>query len=57
MMELSQLQHSYYQQLLKAGVAEDRAFQAARSLSREQLQIISEIWSDWSKVADIQGAA
>lgn len=56
-MELSQLQHSYYQQLLKAGVTQERAFQAARSLNQEQLKIISEIWSDWSIVADNLSAA
>lgn len=56
-MELSQLQRSYYQQLLKAGVASERAFQAARSLSQEQLLIISEIWSDWSRVTEQSRAA
>ncbi len=56
-MELSQLQRSYYQQLIKAGVSSDRAFNAARSLTQEQLEIISEIWSDWSSVASKTQAA
>ncbi len=56
-MELSQLQRSYYQQLLKAGVTSERAFKAARSLTKEQLLIISEIWSDWSKITESSSAA
>lgn len=49
-MELTQLQHSYYEQLLKAGVNTERAFQAASSLSTEQLDLIRDIWSDWSSI-------
>ena len=47
-MELNQLPRSYYAQLLKAGVAPDKARLAASSLSKEQLNLIREIWSDWS---------
>ncbi|MEM8777834.1 MAG: hypothetical protein AAGF26_02970 [Cyanobacteria bacterium P01_G01_bin.49] len=49
-MELTQLQHSYYAQLLKAGVTADKAFQAASSLSDEQLNMIRDIWSEWSSI-------
>ncbi len=49
-MTCEQLQQSYQQQLVKAGVSQHKAEQAARTLSRQELQIISEIWQDWGKV-------
>ena len=51
-MELDQLQESYYAQLLKAGVNSDKARLAASSLSKEQLNLIREIWSDWSSFSE-----
>lgn len=47
-MELTQLQQSYYQQLLKVGITGKRALMAAKSLDELQLLLIREIWSDWS---------
>jgi LDH2 family malate/lactate/ureidoglycolate dehydrogenase len=49
-MTCEQLQQSYQQHLVKAGVSEQKAEQAARTLNLQQLQIISEIWQDWGKV-------
>ncbi len=49
-MTCEQLQQSYQQQLVKAGVSQEKAEQAARTLSRQELQIIGEIWQDWGKV-------
>jgi len=47
-MKTEKLEHSYKDQLVKAGVPPHRAEQAAKSLTSEQLQLISEIWSEWA---------
>lgn len=49
-MTCDQLQKSYQQQLVKAGVSQQKAEQAAKTLSVQELQIIGEIWQDWGKV-------
>ncbi|MDJ0598806.1 MAG: hypothetical protein QNJ37_08215 [Crocosphaera sp.] len=49
-MTCEQLQKSYQQQLVKAGVSQKKAEQAAKTLSVQELQIIGEIWQDWGKV-------
>ncbi|MDJ0845703.1 hypothetical protein [Crocosphaera sp.] len=49
-MTCDQLQQSYQQQLVKAGVSQQKAEQAAKTLSVQELQIIGEIWQDWGKV-------
>ncbi|MDJ0582734.1 MAG: hypothetical protein AB4060_14900 [Crocosphaera sp.] len=49
-MTCEQLQKSYQQQLVKAGVCQKKAEQAAKTLTVQQLQIIGEIWQDWGKV-------
>jgi hypothetical protein len=49
-MTCEQLQQSYQQQLVKVGVSEEKAEQAARALSLKELQIISEIWEDWGNI-------
>lgn len=49
-MTCEKLQQSYQQQLVKAGVSQQKAEQAAKTLSVQELQIIGEIWQDWGKV-------
>jgi len=47
-MKTQKLENSYKDQLVKAGVAPHRAEQAAKNLTKEQLQLISEIWPEWA---------
>ena len=47
-MEMQELQQSYRYQLVKAGVDFHRAEQAAKLLTQKDLQLISEIWLEWS---------
>jgi hypothetical protein len=47
-MKTEKLEQSYKEQLVKAGVATYRAEQAAKTVTREQLQLISEIWPEWA---------
>lgn len=47
-MKTEKLEQSYQEQLVKAGVDLHRASQAAKSLSRDELQLIGEIWPDWA---------
>ena len=47
-MKTETLKHFYKDQLVKAGVAPQRAEQAAQILTSEQLQLISEIWPEWA---------
>lgn len=47
-MKTEKLEQSYKNQLVKAGVAPPRAEQAAKILTSEQLQLISEIWPEWA---------
>lgn len=49
-MTCEKLQESYQEHLVKAGVSPQKAEQAAKALSLQQLQIISEIWEDWGNV-------
>jgi hypothetical protein len=49
-MKTEKLEQSYKDQLIKAGVDNDRASQAAKILSRDELQLISEIWPEWAEV-------
>jgi hypothetical protein len=45
------LKHSYREQLIKAGVEPQRAMQAARKITPDELRIIGEIWEEWGHVA------
>lgn len=47
-MKTEKLEQSYKDQLVKAGVDFQRAEQAAKNLTWEQLQLISEIWLEWA---------
>jgi hypothetical protein len=47
-MKTGKLEHSYRDQLVKAGVAFHKAEQAAKSLTSEQLKLIGEIWPEWA---------
>lgn len=49
-LEFTDLQHSYYNELIKAGVCPKKAQQAAMSMSREELKMIAEIWLQWAVV-------
>jgi hypothetical protein len=49
-MEINLLKQSYKNQLVKAGVDSYRAEQAVKNLTKEELQLIREIWSDWAAV-------
>ncbi len=49
-MEIEKLKQSYKNQLLKAGVDAHRAEQAIKNMTREELQLIREIWSEWTVV-------
>jgi hypothetical protein len=49
-MTYDKLQQSYQEHLIKAGVSQQKAEQAARTLSIKELQLISEIWEDWGNV-------
>lgn len=49
-MQYEKLQKSYQEHLVKAGVCPQKAEQAASSLSIQELQIISEIWTDWGSL-------
>jgi hypothetical protein len=46
MMEL--VKQAYKNQLIGAGVCSDRAAQVADTLSQMELQVITEIWSQWA---------
>ncbi|MDJ0715820.1 MAG: hypothetical protein QNJ54_16580 [Prochloraceae cyanobacterium] len=48
--ELNQLKQSYQDQLLKAGLEETRASQAAQNLSQEELKLISNISPQWADI-------
>ncbi|HEY9846958.1 MAG TPA: hypothetical protein V6D03_12280 [Candidatus Caenarcaniphilales bacterium] len=47
-MKTEKLQQSYKEQLVVAGVDPQRAEQAAKVVTWEQLQLIREIWPDWA---------
>lgn len=47
-MKTETLKHFYKDRLVKAGVAPQRAEQAAQMLTDEQLQLISDIWPEWA---------
>jgi hypothetical protein len=47
-MEIEMLMQSYKHQLVKAGVEFHRAEQAAKILTWEDLQLVSEIWPEWA---------
>lgn len=49
-MKTEKLEQSYKEQLVRVGVDPHRAEQAARLLTREELQLISEIWPGWAAV-------
>lgn len=46
-MEIEKLKQSYKDHLVKAGVNFDRAEQAVKNLTREELQLIQDIWPGW----------
>lgn len=51
-LEFTNLQQSYYHELIKAGVCPKKAQQAAMSMSNEELKMIAEIWIQWAVVLD-----
>lgn len=55
-MKTEKLEQSYKEELVKAGVDFHRASLAAKSLSRDELQLISEIWPEWAVVFSKQRA-
>lgn len=50
MMNFLSLKQSYQEQLIRAGVPPQKAEQAAKALTVEELQFISEIWPEWNTV-------
>ena len=49
-MKTEKLKQSYKDQLVKVGVDPHRAENAANVLTSEQLQLIGEIWPEWTTV-------
>lgn len=49
-MEVEELKQSYKNQLMRAGVDFHKAEQAVNNIKDEELQLIREIWSDWTVV-------
>ena len=47
-MEANKLRQSYKDELIKVGVEPYRAEQAAQTLTRDELQMIGDIWSEWA---------
>ncbi len=47
-METEKLRQSYKKQLIRAGVDSHKAEQAIKNLTREELQLIRDIWSEWA---------
>jgi hypothetical protein len=45
---MENVKQAYKNQLIKAGVCSHRAAQVAENLSAGELQIITEIWSQWA---------
>jgi hypothetical protein len=45
------LKQSYKEQLIKAGVEPQKAVKAAEKITREELNLIGEIWTDWANAA------
>ena len=50
MMETEKLKHSYKNELLRAGVDFHKAEQVVNNLTREELQLIREIWPEWDLI-------
>lgn len=48
--EPSQLQYFYQNELIKAGVCPQKAEQAAKSLTSQDLMLIGEIWKQWALI-------
>lgn len=44
------LKQSYQEQLVRAGVPLNKAEQAAKILTLEELRMISEIWPEWANI-------
>lgn len=49
-MEVEELKQSYKNQLMRAGVDFHKAEQAVSNMKDEDLQLIREVWSDWTVV-------
>jgi len=49
-MKTEALEQSYKEQLVRVGVDPQRAEQAAKLLTGEELRLISEIWPGWGAV-------
>ncbi len=47
-MSVKNLNQLYCEQLLKVGVTPQKAEYAAKILTREELQLIREVWSEWA---------
>jgi hypothetical protein len=43
-----QLQGSYRNELIRAGVSPQKAEQAAKTMSNQDLMLIGEIWGQWA---------
>ncbi len=50
MIDTEKLKQSYKNQLIKAGVDLHKAERVAINLTREELQLIHEIWPEWAAV-------
>lgn len=49
-LKTEKLEQSYKNQLVKVGVDFQKAEQAAKTLTGEELLLISEIWPEWAAV-------
>jgi hypothetical protein len=49
-MKAKNLEQLYIEHLIKAGVNVAKAEQAAKMVTQEQMQLISEIWPEWTAV-------
>lgn len=47
-MKTEKLEQSYKEQLIRTGVDPHRAAQAAKTLTWDELQFISDIWPEWA---------
>ena len=51
-LKTEKLEQSYKDQLVKVGVDFQRAEQASKVLTSEQLLLVSEIWPEWATVLE-----
>jgi hypothetical protein len=48
--DFNYLRYSYRDELIKAGVPPEKAEQAARSITTQELILIGEIWGQWATI-------